>query len=823
MFRFKIAFGFLLALTLAAAGVYFTYTSLNRLSETVREAVKPDERIIRLKNLIFEVSVAESAVRTFAINNDEKNLDPYYKLLSTIDTTTDTLKILFAANKNEIDSISEMLKEKIDSYDELIDLRYNSLITEALQELNSEIIIEEPLTTDTLIKEANPKKDKGFLGFFSRKKFEKKAKELDSLKLINETQEINLRRRVKKIREEQNARMAAMALQEVQLLEKDKNINTELFQKVSLLETEILSANKSKTETTIDDINKQQKILLYISIAASAFILLLSVVIFSDISRSNRYKKQLEVARNRAEQLAKFREEFLSNMSHELRTPVSALSGFSKKLERTTLSQEQQGYLKNVSFASDHLLGIINDVLDISRIESGYLKLTEAPFSIYQTVSEVAALLSIKALEKNVELITDFESIKNIHVIGDAMRLRQVLFNVLGNAIKFTNEGNVKLTVNPLRRSPDKNTQTTFQIIVNDTGIGIAPEKIKNIFIPFEQADMGIARKFGGTGLGLSIAKKIVDLHNGKIEVTSKENEGTTFTIEIPYSLVDVLHKVEPVTTKEVLHEQDKPTHVKTLIGLKILLAEDDELNRILQHSILTDLGADVDSVNNGEEVLVKLQSEKFDAVLMDLQMPQMGGLETAKKIREDLSSNIPVIAITANVHEAEKNKCIASGMNAVIIKPFTSAQIAESILQFINPTEQKIRVEEEVAVATHIIDKPYNLETLIKASNGNKDFVVRMLKLFCMSGESLFVKANTDLGANEIEKAADHIHRLIPSCRQLHLNELAASLTQLENDCREQKNSSNTLLQLNNCHLYFKEVVALLNDEINQLKKIKV
>lgn len=816
MFRFKIALGFTVALILAASGVYFTYVSLSRMSATVDKALKPDKRLTMLKNLVNDIYGAENAVRTFAINNNEKYLEPYYQLMSTIDGNTDTLKLAFSKNSSDIDQITTLLKNKLSSYDELIELRYNSLIDDYTQQLNLQVAQADSQTEAARLQSKSQRPTRFIFGLINKKKFEQKQKELDTLIALKEAQSALLKQKVKRLKEEQTSKMAEIAKEELSLLQKDQNINEQLFNKITHLEEGIIRTNKTNAEITITDLKKQQQFLMYISIAASVFILLLSFIIFADINRSNLYKKQLEVARNRAEQLARFREEFLSNMSHELRTPVSALSGFSKKLEKTELNNQQEEFLKNISFASEHLLGIINDVLDIARIESGRLKLSENEFSVYETASEIISLLSIKALEKNIELVVDIESVKNIVTIGDAMRLRQLLLNILGNAIKFTQKGRVSLSIRTINHTNTDGKQA-FEIMVKDTGIGIAQEKLATIFEPFEQADMGIARKFGGTGLGLSISKKIVELHNGEITAISREGEGTTFTAIVPYKVISSSDKVINLKEKEELQP------IKTLIGLRILLAEDDELNNILQQSILNDLGAHVDSVVNGEEVLLKLQSEKYDAVLMDLQMPELDGIETAKRIRQDLRSPIPVIAITANVHNSEKEKCISAGMNAVVIKPFSENLIAETILNAIRHKDDTTQEKMDKPVAEKPANqKPYDLITLEKASNGNSDFVARMLTLFCMSGESLFVKAKDSLADGDSAKAAESIHRLIPSCRQLNITQLASTLKQLEDDCIVNKNSANILHQLNDCYKYFSEIKQMLTQEIATLQKVK-
>jgi CheY-like chemotaxis protein/HPt (histidine-containing phosphotransfer) domain-containing protein len=499
---------------------------------------------------------------------------------------------------------------------------------------------------------------------------------------------------------------------------------------------------------------------------------------------------------------------------------VSALSGFTLRLQNTELTTEQKQYVKNIATSSNHLLNIINDVLDISRIETGNLKLDKTAFSVYEVAKEVVDLLSIKALEKNLELNFEGEKVKDFSVIGDSMRLRQVLFNVIGNAIKFTESGSVKLQIENLKH---ENQISNFRFQISDTGIGIPSEKIKTIFKPFEQADMGIARKFGGTGLGLSITKKIVELHGGTIDVKSETEKGTTFSIDIPYEINEGLaqDKFENGNLKFEIANKAYPKNEKFLSGINVLLAEDDDLNRILQQSMLNDLGASVDAVSNGEEVLFKLQSKKYDVLLMDLQMPEIGGIEAATRIRNDLKSAIPIVAITANVHATDKEKCFAAGINDVLIKPFSEQQLIEKISALIK-IENKYAVEFVEEIKQVEISKPYSLDALRKASNGNPDFVARMLKVFCMSGESLMQKAEEGMMTLDKEKIASSVHRLIPSCRQLALNDLSASLKQVENLCAGENDFSRVKDLLMQSKNNFTNIVAMLQHEIQLLEKAK-
>lgn len=813
MFKLKIIALFVFAATAVMAGMWFTYKSLDQLSGIMRQALLPDEGMVKLKELVAGVNDAESGVRTFAITQDQKYLEPYYKILNDIDDKRDSLKIHFTNNESGLDTVHSLLKSKLAIYNELIDVRYTNLISQEIEKISGKEKSEpdDKIQTDSLV--ADPVKRNFFQKLFGSKRkqeLELKAQQLDSLKAVHAEKEEALQRRFQNIHQEENKRIQTISAKELDLLAADKIISARLDEALKKTEANKVFEKRKQAESIILKTSNERRQLTIITALGAAVIVLLVIVILLDINQSNRYKKQIITEKNRAEQLAKFKEEFLANMSHELRTPVSALSGFAARLLKTDLSDPQREYAKNISVSSAHLLNIVNDVLDISRIETGNLKLEKSDFSVYQTAKEVCDLLAVKALEKNIDLIFDGSTIKNISVSGDELRLRQVLINIAGNSVKFTEKGKVDLKITT-ERNPAGTTNFKFQI--SDTGIGIPREKLKVIFQPFEQADMGITRKYGGSGLGLSITKKIVELHGGKISAESEKGKGSIFTLEIPYEII--AENAKPQLEKEQAKQTGRP-----LEKIKILLAEDDELNRILQQMMLSDLGAHVDAVADGEEVLFRLQTGQYDILLMDLQMPEMGGIEAANKIRNDLQSNIPIVAITANVYSADKEKCFAAGINDILIKPFTEEQISVSILLLLKKGLAEDAKTE--AASSEIISLPYNLKSLEKASNGNPDFVARMLKVFCMSGTSLFQKAEEGMIDLNKEKIASAVHRLIPSCRQLEMDELASQLKSIENLCENQPDVNAIGILLKSARQYFDNVVVLLEKEITNLEKTK-
>lgn len=812
MFKAKIIVLFVSVAVIVTLGIVFITKSLDQLTSTARQATLPDEGLNELKDLVADVNNAESGVRAFAITQDQKYLEPYYNILNEVDYKGDSLRQLFAGKSQYIDSIHSLLKSKLSIYNELIDVRYNNLISQAIEKTSGienvkAIIPAQPV--DSMVPE--PVKRNFFQKLFGSKRKEElelKARELDSLKILQAEQDQNLQKKFRNIRIEDSRKIQTISAKELELLSNNKIISARIEETLKKFENLMSFEKKLKAENIIRQTDKDRKQLTIITAAGAALIVLLVVLLLFDIRRNDRFKKQIIEERNRAEKLAKFKEEFLANMSHEIRTPVSALSGFSSRLLKTNLTGEQAEYVKNIVASSDHLLNIINDILDVSSLETGKLKLEKSVFSVYEAAKEVCNLLTVKAFEKNVELIYQGQEIKNIQVKGDSLRLKQILFNVAGNAVKFTEHGNIKISVHCIG-SIAAGQPAVFRFQISDSGIGIPKEKLQAIFQPFEQADMSITRKYGGTGLGLSITKKIIDLHGGKISVESEAGRGSTFIIEIPYEIAEQKPKIYEPQIKSA----------RPLKGIKVLIAEDDELNRILEQMMLNDLGAEADAVSNGEEALFNLQTKKYDIVLMDLQMPEMGGVEAAKKIRSDLKSNIPVIAVTANIHHTGNKKEEEHGINCTILKPFTEEQITAEILRLVNNADQQ--TGKKVLDSNDIV-KPYNLSTLEKASNNNPDFVARMLKVFCMSGKSLFQKAEEGFVAGDREKIAAAVHRLIPSCRQLEINSLATDLKKTENLCEEQSNMNTIADSLKSCRLMFDNIVVYIEKEIASLEKTK-
>lgn len=397
------------------------------------------------------------------------------------------------------------------------------------------------------------------------------------------------------------------------------------------------------------------------------------------------------VARNIAEASAHSRSLFLANMSHEIRTPMNAVLGFNELIMSTDLDDEQRIYADKIRTSSKSLLGIINDILDFSKMESGEFKIENRPVLIRDVLKEITDMFEFEANRKALHLILNFENLPNVKILGDELRLRQVLINLVGNAIKFTAQGQVTVEARLVDAIDD---DFKIHFSVQDSGIGIEQSKVEHLFTPFSQADSSTTRLHGGTGLGLSISSKLVEKMGGTIAVESTASAGSNFHFELSFEKAPIEEPpIEDVSIKEVPYEiapveEYSPKTAKSQIAksdikenIAVLLVEDNEVNQLLAKTLLRKNNMEFAIANNGSEALEVLEHQRFDVVLMDVQMPVMDGYEATRAIRERLKmKELPIIAMTANAMDGDREQCLEAGMNDYITKPINSEQLFKAI-----------------------------------------------------------------------------------------------------------------------------------------------
>jgi len=436
-----------------------------------------------------------------------------------------------------------------------------------------------------------------------------------------------------------------------------------------------------------------------------------SIGIHLDITKQKIQENELIEARKKAEESSEAKEAFLANMSHEIRTPLNAIIGMLRELSKESVTGKQRAYLNSADTASRHLLSIINNILDMSKIESGEFQLENRHFSLNSAIDETVSIVSSDAQEKLIKLEVNIDPDLKPAQQGDPARIRQILINILGNSIKFTENGKISIDCKVLK------TTHSLQVVIitiTDTGIGMEKSYLKNLFKKFSQENSSTARKYGGTGLGMAITNELVHLMGGNINIDSEKGKGTTVVLEIPLKIGNI-NKIHEATLTENFNE---------LKDVKILLAEDNEMNRLVAKNSLSYFGMEVTEAENGEIAIKKLRENHYDVVLMDLHMPEMNGLEATRRIRNELKSHIPVIALTANAFKKEIDQSLAAGMNDYVTKPFEENVLLQTILKHLPHKKAKSKPDNKVAKPVRKHEPLYNLTNLENISRGDQGFI---------------------------------------------------------------------------------------------------
>lgn len=487
-----------------------------------------------------------------------------------------------------------------------------------------------------------------------------------------------------------------------------------------------------------------------------------AVVVARDITEQKRIEKELteakvfaefatelaEVAKGKAEDAVKSKQQFLSNMSHEIRTPMYAIIGFTKVVLKTELTEKQREYLDAIKISGDALIVLINDILDLAKVDAGKMSFEKTPFKMASSISSMLHLFEIKIQEKNLQLIKKYD--KNIPeiLIEDPIRLHQIILNLVSNALKFTNTGSITVEAVLLKQNDEK---VIIEFSVKDTGIGIAEYKLGKIFENFQQASSGTSRIYGGTGLGLAIVKQLVESQGGTINVVSEIMEGSTFKFSLEFQ------KTHEVALKEI--DQLEISNLNK--NIKVLVVEDIALNQLLMKTLLDDFGFERDIASNGKIAIEKLNENFYDVILMDLQMPEMNGFEATEYIRNEMHSDIPIIALTADVTTVDLAKCTAVGMNDYIAKPVDERLLYNKIISIVKTTNYKSVVSERELIA----EPNYtDLSYLIKKTKASSEIMLEMISLYLEQTPLLITSMKDSLVKKDWDLLNVAIHKLIPS-----------------------------------------------------------
>ncbi len=804
----KVAAGFFVATCILISVAGLTYFTLNQLENSVRQLAQPNRKLDLLNNLQTEI------FRITRVSGDSLKADVRVNdsTISLLEGKLDQLEIL-AADSLEVqsvrtirDNLSVLINGYIDLYEVKRNLATRNFSEEALNRVELGIRRRAQSTEFRPLQELNPKnfiynelqqqtanrQDQGMMSrdedklVTNLRMLQEQNAPLSPTTVIRDPDSVlySLRGVISRIYQEESSQREKLANLEVSLSQKQNDIGITVQNLIGALQSEAIlafTAQSSQASGLVFEVTFFLIIVVAIAVLGTMF-LVFSVL--KEIRLNRTYQEDLEVARRKSDQLAKSKQEFLANMSHEIRNPLHVIQGYRTILEKSALGADQQSNLKMIGFASDTLIEIVDDILDFSKLEAGKLKIDKQPFDPLRLFGAIQNLYELTAREKKLEFKWKLNFPEGNWLVGDELRIKQVMNNLLSNAFKFTKQGKVTVKVNWINNH--------LEIEIKDTGIGMNPEELKKVFLEFDQADTSISRKFGGTGLGLSIVQRLVNLMQGELVAKSEPGVGTTMRLRIPMGLTQML---------EVSKDKEKLEFID-LKGLNILLVDDDRVGVRYLETVLTYFGANVISFPGGISYRDDFEPIPLDLAMIDIQMPEFSGFDVARAIRSFPEyQKLPLLAMTANVFVEEKERLFAEGFDNLILKPFQESSLVSVLGDFFPE-----RLEAPAAHGDSL------------RLNENELFNLTDLEKFCMGDQELLTDIVRDL-IRDTETDLQKITRARLNNRWSEIleicHQLGSRLGQIKSNAGPIARKVENNLKLNNHH-GLQETLTQLDIETN-------
>ncbi|MEO9534396.1 MAG: response regulator [Crocinitomicaceae bacterium] len=808
-FEFKITGILLIVLGLVAMTGIFAYQRFTGIVTEISENLRPDMRLLTAKALINNINDAEISVKSYRITEDTLYLTDFYESVQLAD---EKLNELHELSKNEsdrhlrLDELDTLISQKVRGLNELLLLQDGFRTQQALDKVVDKIeksSQNEKLDT-TSVAENQVEEKRRLFGWLFKKRVKDTVPKVDSIIVEPDLNMDQINKEVTEVKREEYKIQEALKQKELDFITNDQFITKKImafFDEFEASELNEIARQSDNAELAIQKTNRQ---IAWFCVITGVLVVLMAFIIINYVRNNNKYRRALKVSKREAEELARTKQKFLANMSHEIRTPMNAIAGFSEQIGQGPLTETQRSQLGMVQKSTDHLLYLINEVLDLSKLQAQKIKLEQIGFEPKKMMEDIAVFLQNEASPKPINTICEtHDSVPDI-LIGDPFRLQQILFNLLSNAVKFTDQGTISVKTSTLMKT---NNECVLRITVEDTGIGMEKKHLKKVFLEFEQAERSTSRNFGGTGLGLSIVKLLVDLHKGNIKLDSEPRKGTAVTFEIPYK----------IGVKSDLPKKEKFTQVnyKQLENLTVLIADDEKYNRLLLISILKKLNIKYTEAENGGEAVAELKENDYDLILMDIRMPKLDGIKATKKIRKfknKKKANTPIIALTAAVSEEDKMKYYKAGMNGFLAKPYKEKELLTTIkssLQFQTKTKEKMSNENEI--------ESLDLKELKNLAAGDQEFYLDMLQTFIEGTEEGVKKIAACLTQSDWENMAEYAHKIASPCKHIGAINLHKDLKEIEKICRDNGDTSRIQDIFDNVEANAALAIKEVQEEIDQ------
>jgi signal transduction histidine kinase/FixJ family two-component response regulator len=785
----KVIIGFMLTFVAILLALVIAHYSFRDVMDTVDDLSVPNEKLAVLNQVFQEITTLDQLQRAEAIRNPRKPyrafLNESQALIAMIDSlgrmqwdSTQQLRIMamkevlqnrdkvffaYLKQKSELAS-NARLARRIDTL--------SNIINENKMEVDTSVITTQKKTITTYLPDTLKEKKKDERSFLSRLFSKKKAEQPAETTTIKVQEELsvsvdtlaiakhdNALEEVEKIMRDletdQRTQSRKLLKQELELIHANTLFINELLSILHDVENEELAkmrANNDHAATLMNQSISRIILLLFVFFVGGALIVYL---VWIDISKSNYYKEQLEKAKDEAEELTKIKQRFLANMSHEIRTPLQSIIGFAEHIKgQSTVDAEA---VDAIHSSSEHLLHIVNEVLDYSRISSGNLTLEKEPFGLLPIVREVEAAIRIQSQKKNLTFLLETDEM-DYTLLGDSFRLRQILYNLLGNAIKFTQKGYVKLAV---RTIPNLSSVRCF-FEISDTGIGIQPDDLKKIFNQFEQANTSIARQYGGTGLGLTIVKSLVEAQGGELEADSQPGQGSVFTVELVYQRITLSQ-----------HQQLKKVSAASsghFTG-KVIVVDDDAMILKLCGLMLTRHHIQHTLYSEAEKLLNEPVDEAVTHILMDIRMPHINGVELCRALKKTYDRRVTYVALTAHVLPEEQQELLNEGFDRVLSKPFREEELAalfgiHSAPEIIAPKNPANEI---------------NLAVVRQMTFGDENLFQSVIHQFLQDTESDLVRLEQQQKNGDLKSMREIVHKLSGRIGQMGVPALSGRLHLIE------------------------------------------